>query len=133
MYKYININIVTCRVIRDKNKRGFSEFNEGVYLNPCRDYTQQKQHTLSRLIARKHEFSFIAVVDSVLVILGHSLVPCAPESGPQLTWLVWCSLTTDSICVSAIPLYPSAVIPLLSFWPNNASVASDVTMGFSLL
>jgi hypothetical protein len=55
---------------------------------------------------------------------------CAPESGPQLTWLVVCWLTTGSICVSAIPLYPSTVIPLLSFWPNNASVASVVTMGF---
>jgi hypothetical protein len=72
----------------------------------------------------------MAVVDSVLVILGRSLLPCAPESGPQLTWLVVCSLTTDSICLSAIPLYPSTVIPLLSSWPNNASVALDVTMGF---
>jgi hypothetical protein len=34
--------IVMCTVICDKNKRGFSGFNEGVYLNPCRDYTQQK-------------------------------------------------------------------------------------------
>jgi hypothetical protein len=29
------------RGLRDKNKRGFSGFNEGMYLNPCRDYTQQ--------------------------------------------------------------------------------------------
>jgi hypothetical protein len=29
------------RGLRDNNKRGFSGFNEGVYLNPCRDYTLQ--------------------------------------------------------------------------------------------
>jgi hypothetical protein len=29
------------RGLCDKNKRGFSGFNEGVYLNPCSDYTQQ--------------------------------------------------------------------------------------------
>jgi hypothetical protein len=34
-------DIVTCRVIRDKNKRGFSGFNEGVYLNSFRYYIQQ--------------------------------------------------------------------------------------------
>jgi hypothetical protein len=73
------------RGLRDRNRRGFSGFNEGVYLNPCRDYTQQIEHTLLRLVAHKLESSFIAVVDSVLVILGHSLVPCAPKSGPQLT------------------------------------------------
>jgi hypothetical protein len=54
-------------------------------LNPCRDYTQQTSRTLLRLVAHKLESSFIAVVDSVLVILGRSLVPFAPESGPQLT------------------------------------------------
>jgi hypothetical protein len=41
-------------------------------------------HTPSRLISHKFESSSMAVVDSVLVILGRSLVPCAPESVPQL-------------------------------------------------
>jgi hypothetical protein len=27
--------------LRDKNKRGFFGFIEGVYLGPCRDYIQQ--------------------------------------------------------------------------------------------
>jgi hypothetical protein len=40
--RYILVKILS-RVggLRDKNIRGFSGFNEGVYLNPCRDYTQQ--------------------------------------------------------------------------------------------
>jgi hypothetical protein len=38
-----------------------------------------------RLVAHKRESSSMAVIDSVLVILGRSLVPCAPESGPLLT------------------------------------------------
>jgi hypothetical protein len=42
VYVYNYIDIVTCRVIRDRNIRGFSGFNKGVYLNPLRYYTQQK-------------------------------------------------------------------------------------------
>jgi hypothetical protein len=67
-------------IARGNNKRGFSRFNKGVYLNSYRDYTQQIQHTLSRSIAQKCESSSNALVDSVLVIPGYSLVPCAPES-----------------------------------------------------
>jgi hypothetical protein len=67
-------------IARGNNKRGFSGFNEGVYLNSYRDYTQQIYHTLSHFIAHKRESSSNALVDSVLVIPGHSLVPCAPES-----------------------------------------------------
>jgi hypothetical protein len=84
----------------------------------------------------------MAVVGSVLVILGCSLVTCAPESGPQLTWLVVFLLTTDFICFClllssvSVDLEENALsgvqFPLLSFWPNNTSVASDVTMGFLL-
>jgi hypothetical protein len=70
------------RGLRDKNKRGFSGFSLGVYSNPCRDYTQQISHTLSRLMVHKGESSNIAVVhvDSVLVILGRSLLSFSPES-----------------------------------------------------
>jgi hypothetical protein len=41
--------------------------------------------TVEGLIAYKLESSSITVVDFVLVILGRSLLTCAPESGPQLT------------------------------------------------
>jgi hypothetical protein len=54
-------------------------------VKPCIDYTQQMYHTPSRLIAHTCESSSMAVVDSVLVILGRSLVLSAPESGPKLT------------------------------------------------
>jgi hypothetical protein len=55
------------------------------FISTIADITHNRCNTLSRLIAHKRESSSIAVVDSVLVILGLSLVPCAPESGPQLT------------------------------------------------
>jgi hypothetical protein len=61
--------------------RGFSGFNEGVHLNPCRDYTQQISHTLSGLMAHKRESSNISVVHSVLIILGCSLLPFS-----QVSW-----------------------------------------------
>jgi hypothetical protein len=60
--------------------RGFSVFNQGVYSNPCRDYTHRMSHTLSRLMAHKRESSNISVVDSVLVIFGRSLILFSPES-----------------------------------------------------
>jgi hypothetical protein len=113
-------------------------------LNYCRYYTQQMLHSLSRLIAHTaHTRVFsIAVVDSVLVILGRSLLTCAPESGPQLTSLVVFSIRTDFICffllLSSVSVdlggntFSRVQFPLLSFWPNNTCVASDVTMGFSL-
>jgi hypothetical protein len=42
IYIYIYIYILS-RVLsaRGNNKRGFSGFDEGVYLNNCSDYTQQ--------------------------------------------------------------------------------------------
>jgi hypothetical protein len=98
-----------------------------------------------RLIAHKLESSSIAVVDSVLVILRCLLLTCALESGPQLTRLVICSFTTFTtdfiyfcLLLSSVSVdlggntFSRVQFPLLSFWPNNTYVASDVTMGFSL-
>jgi hypothetical protein len=87
MVIYAETCIVLSRVrgLRDKNKRGVSGFNEGVYLNYCRDYTQQIYTHSFALVAHKLESSGLAVVHPVLVILRRSLLPCAPESGPQLT------------------------------------------------
>jgi hypothetical protein len=65
---------------RGNNKRGFSGFNEGVYLNYSVEITHNRYNTLSRLIAHKRESSYITVADSALIILGCSLLTCAPES-----------------------------------------------------
>jgi hypothetical protein len=79
--------IVLSRVrgLRDNNKRGFSVFSEGVYLNYCIYFTRQISHTISGLVAHKLESSSMTIVESVLVTLGRSVLPCAPECGPQLT------------------------------------------------
>jgi hypothetical protein len=48
----------------------------------------EHRHNLQQGLLGKRKFgesSSKVVLDSVLVILGRSLVPCAPESGSQLT------------------------------------------------
>jgi hypothetical protein len=74
-YRYVNItclfHVATINVDSPDLTREF--------IWTLTEITHNKYNTLSRLIAHKRESCSNALVDSVLVIPGRSLVPCVPE------------------------------------------------------